>query len=182
MEISDFEVCGTTHVGGARHGDNVQFWRRCDPNQMDMYCKDRIRLELTRSSLTMYVNGHLYFQDAGWPADRQLPDAMVDGGQVYVYFSDWRARPTAPAYRFHWGRLAVNPHDENGNLAPPSASPFFCLGMPQNTCDLSRFMGGAGAGQQTMPGMSMPMPGMDMPGTDMPGTTDPASAPADGGS
>jgi hypothetical protein len=30
---------------------------------------------------------------------RQLSDAMINGGHVYAYFSDWRARPKAPAYR-----------------------------------------------------------------------------------
>ena len=167
MEISDFQHCGTTYQGGSRSGDNAEFWRRCDANQMDMYCKDRIRMELTQSSLTLYVNGHLYFQDADWPADRQLPDSMVNGGQVYAYFSDWRARPTAPAYRFHWGRLAVNPHDPDGSISAPSASPFFCLGMPQNTCDLTPFMSGP---------RSVPMPGMDLAPT--PGSSE-TDAPVD---
>jgi hypothetical protein len=159
MEISDNQICGSTHEGGSRSGDNAQFWRRCDNNQMDVFCRDRIRMELTKSSLTLFVNGHLYLRDAGWPADRQLPDAMVNGGQIYVYFSDWRARPTAPAYRFHWGRLAVNPHDTaTGNLLPPSASRFFCAGNPLNTCNF--------VWQMTGMTPTMPMPPVVTPADD----------------
>lgn len=134
MEISDFEICGTTHFGGNRGGTNGQYWRQCQHNQIEAYCFDRFRMELTKSSLTMYVNGHLYFQDAGWDAAHQLPDSMVNGGPVYAYFSDWRATPRSPAYRFFWERVAVNPHNPDGTLAAPSASDYFCLGQPLNTC------------------------------------------------
>jgi hypothetical protein len=157
MELSDMQVCGTVHMGGNRSGDNAQYWRHCDINQMDMFCRDRVRMELTKSSLTLYVNGHLYFEDANWPPERQLPDEMVNGGQVYVYFEDWRARPTDPAYRFHWGRLAVNPHNpDTGELVPPSTSPFFCLGNPSNACDLVLAM------SKMLSTPDAPMPGMDM--------------------
>src|SRR5205807_1103835 len=102
---------------------------------------DRFRLELTKNSLAAYVNGHLYFQDSGWDAVHQLPDSMVNGGQVYTYFSDWQDAPSAPAYRFHWGHLAINPHAADGKtIKPPSAAPSFCLGMPQNTCGMSASM------------------------------------------
>ena len=83
---------------------------------------------------------------------------MVNGAPVYVYFSDWRSRPTEAVYRFHWGRLAINPHTADGSSAAPSAAPSYCLGMPQNTCDMA---GGGTPSQQTMPGMpGMPMEGM----------------------
>jgi hypothetical protein len=144
---------------------------------MDMFCKDRIRMELTKSSLTLYVNGHLYFEDGDWPAERQLPDSMVNGGQVYTYFSDWRARPTAQVYRFHWGHLAVNPHDPaTGEITDPSASPFFCLGGQSNTCDFV---------WQMSLGLTpdMPVPSMSMPTTPtMPPADTDNSMPSDTGS
>jgi hypothetical protein len=148
MEISDFEICGTTHSGGNRFGDNGTYWRQCQHNQIEAYCFDRFRLELTKSSLTLFVNGHQYFQDAGWDPIHQLPDSMVNGGQVYAYFSDWRSNPKAPAYRFFWERLAVNPHNPDGSLAPPTPSDYFCLGQPQNTCQ-DELPGGGGTGGQT---------------------------------
>jgi hypothetical protein len=182
MEISDTQQCGSIHQGGNRFGDNAQYWRHCDPNQMDMFCKDRIRMELTKSSLTLYVNGHMYFRDADWPAERQLPDSMVNGGKVYAYFSDWRARPTAQVYRFHWGHLAVNPHDPaTGELTQPSASPFFCLDNQANTCDWVWQMSLGLTPSMPVPAMATPMPAMappqidnSMPSTDMPSSDSPA--------
>lgn len=135
MEISDFEVCGTTHFGGDRGGNNnANYFRQCTAsNEPDMLCRDRFRIELTSNSMTMYVNGHLYFQDSGWPVARQIP-ASVLNGQWFVYATDWQSNPQAPAYRFHWQRFAVNPHDSAGNPVGPSAAPSFCLGQPGNTC------------------------------------------------
>jgi hypothetical protein len=129
-EISGFEVCGTTHNWPDHFGDNAQYFRECNHNQMDMFCRDRFRIELTQSGITIYVNGHLYAQDSGWDAAHQLPTSFITG-PVYVYFAEFRGAPTEPVYRFHWQRLAVNPS------TGPSAAPSFCLGQPQNTCPMS---------------------------------------------
>jgi hypothetical protein len=132
-EISGFEVCGSTHNWGDHNGDNAQYFRECNHNQMDMFCRDRFRIELTQSGITIYVNGHLYAEDTGWPVAHQLPSSFVSG-PVYVYFAEFRGKPTEPVYRFHWQRLAVNPP------TGPAAAQSFCLGEPQNTCPMDGSM------------------------------------------
>ncbi len=151
MELSGFQYCGSSHYSYDEHPDARQYLRHCQNNQMDMFCRDRVRMELTKSSLTVYVNGHIYLQDAGWDAAHQLPDSWVNGGDTYVYFADWEDRAPNPLYRFHWGRTAVNPHNPDGTFTALSAAPSFCLGMPQNTCPVD--MGGNGSPTPT--GMMM---------------------------
>jgi hypothetical protein len=140
VEISGFERCGTTHFGGdVRFGAPGQYFRTCNSaaQEPDMNCRDRFRLELNRNGLTAYVNGALYFQDTGWPTRNQLPAAWGTATDpLYVYFSDWEDRPTAPSYRFHWDRAAVNPHNVDGTFTAPSAAPNFCLGAAGNTCPM----------------------------------------------
>ncbi|HLG12623.1 MAG TPA: hypothetical protein VI876_12770 [Dehalococcoidia bacterium] len=133
-EISFFQQVGDT-FGGGPWGDLGEYWRECDTNQMDLFCRDRFRLELEPNRFSLYVNGRLFFQQTvaageiidGLPRGRMFPDAMLNG-DLFVYMTDFQVRPSAPVYRFHWGRLAVNPG------TPPSASPSFCFGAPQNTC------------------------------------------------
>jgi len=140
VEISWFEQCGPVHTGGLRSGDNANFWRQCStPAQVpDMQCRDRFRMELSQAGLKFYVNGHFYFEDSSWAARYQLPAEVVNGSvPVYIYFSDWQVRPDQPAYRFHWQRLAINPHNSDGSIAAPSAAPSFCLGQPNNTCAMA---------------------------------------------
>ena len=100
---------------------------------------DHFRLELTRTSLTLYVNGRAYFRQTarpdanipGLPEGQLLPDELFEQ-DTYTYFTDWHNYPRdqAKLVRFHWGRIAVNPS------TGPSASPSFCLGEPENTCPL----------------------------------------------
>jgi hypothetical protein len=139
VEISGFEGCGTSQSGGdPGFGAPGQFFRTCNSAAQvpDMMCRDRFRLELSQNGLVAYVNGGLYFQDTGWPTRNQLPATVANGSTpVYVYLSDWEDTPNQPAYRFHWQRLAINPHAPDGSMLPPSAAPSFCLGQPHNTCD-----------------------------------------------
>ncbi len=162
IELSGFQYCGSTHYGGAvDFGAPADAWRQCQDNQMDMYCRDRFRFEWTQDSLTVYVNGVLFFRDAGWPADRQIPGAIVSGQvPVYAHFGEWGDFSDGLVYRFHWGRLAVNPHAADGSLLPPSAAPSYCPGLPQNTCDLSTMPGMPGDTVTMTPGPTgtMPMP------------------------
>src|SRR5262249_34532247 len=98
------------------------YYRQCQPNQMDMFCRDRFRLELTKTSLTLYVNGRLYLQDSGWPAAYQIPDAWINGGDnTYVYFTDWPGPPTPPPHPFPPGR--ASPPTPPTPPAPPSPPP-----------------------------------------------------------
>jgi hypothetical protein len=176
VEISGFEACGTTHFGGdPGFGAPGQYFRTCDSVSQvpDMMCRDRFRLELTQDGLTAYVNGVLYFQDTGWPARNQLTEAIASGSTpVYVYLSDWQATPSQPAYRFHWARLAINPHAGDGSLIGPSAAPSFCLGEPHNTCHMAS---GAPSTKTPLPPTSTPA-AADTPRPT--GTARPANTPA----
>jgi hypothetical protein len=135
-ELSFFQNCGD-NFGGVHFGgfpDPARsVWRSCPADQPYDVCLDRFRIELTRSSLVIYVNGIRYFEDSGWDTLHQLPAALFNG-PVYAYFADWSTVSPNPVYRFHWERLAVNPHQPNGSFAPPSASPSYCPSQPQFTC------------------------------------------------
>lgn len=159
FEISWFQQCGTTHSGFAvSAGAPASAWRACQPNQMDMYCRDRFRFEWSQSGFVAYVNGFKFAEDSGWPGYAQIP-ADIASGQVpvYAYFGEWGDFSDSNAYRFHWGRVAVNPHDAGGNLLGPSAAPSYCPGQVQNTCPMG-----------FMPSGSMPRPAPGgMPGTQM---------------
>ena len=117
-EMSYFQNCGSQTMGGEPGGQRGQYWRTCRRGGPDMECRDRFRLEVTKSSLTLYVNGHKYFEDAGWPAAHQLPDSFING-DVYAYQSNWQVRAGSHAFRYHWDHFAVNP--PNG----PTASEWF---------------------------------------------------------
>jgi hypothetical protein len=133
MELSFFEQCGSVHSGGVEE----QHARSCSSasQQPDMMCRDRFRMELTKSGLKYYVNGFLYFEDSNWPAARQISDAAL-AGDWYVYAADWQDTHPSPLYRFHWDHFAVNPHNPDGSFTAPSAAPSFCLGQPNNTCPM----------------------------------------------
>lgn len=85
-----------------RHG-----WRECAGTDPDTLCRDRFRWELTKTSLTLFVNGMKYMEHTALPG-YGLPDALVNG-DVYVYFSDWVYQGPDEVVRFHWDRVAVNP-------------------------------------------------------------------------
>ena len=107
-EMSFFQRCGTNTMGGFPSDGGKQYWRECKRGGMDMDCRDRFRLEVTKKSLTLYVNGFKYFEDANWPAAHQLPDSFING-DIYVYQSNWQWRAGSRAYRYHWDHFAVNP-------------------------------------------------------------------------
>jgi hypothetical protein len=65
--------------------------------------------------------------------DSRIPDSWFTRG-VRPYFTSWVNGGQHTPIRWHWDRIAVNPHDSSGNFAAPSASPSFCLGQPDNTC------------------------------------------------
>lgn len=117
-EMSFFQQVGTTNTGGGAFGGGEKYWRYCtsgtDPDEK---CRDRFRLELTKTSVTLYVNGFLYFQQTGIPP---LPDQLTNG-DIYVYFASMTARSNADTIRFHWDRLSVNP------TTGPSVAPGFIV-------------------------------------------------------
>lgn len=158
FEISGFEYCGSKHSGFAVDmGAPANAWRQCQRNQMDMYCRDRFRLEWSETGFVAYVNGIKFAEDSGWPGYAQIPSSIATGQvPVYVYFGEWGDFSDADVYRFHWGRVAVNPHDGNGNLLGLSAAPSYCPGQAQNTCP----MGMQAPMPATMPGMQTGSGGM----------------------
>ncbi len=116
-EMSWFQLVGTEVFGGTEFGEQGNYWRLCQTTDPDSQCRDRFRLELTQTSLTMYVNGIKYFEQTGLPP---LPDSFVNG-DLYVYFASMQAGHDADTIRFHWDRVAINPDE------PPSAAPGFSL-------------------------------------------------------
>ena len=138
MEISGFQQCGSSHFGGSvDFGAPSNAWRICQANQDNWFCRDRFRFEWTRSSLTVYINGILFLQDADWPSFAQLPDHVVSGNTpVYAHFGEWGDFSDSNVYRIHWGYLHINPHDDHGNFAAPSAAESFCPDQPFQTCPI----------------------------------------------
>jgi Fibronectin type III domain len=81
--------------------------------------------------MTLYVNGIKFGEDSGWPAYAQLPDAVVNGSTpIYAHFGEFGDFTDSNVYRFHWGRVAVNPHNSDGTPAGLSASPSFPSSIP----------------------------------------------------
>jgi len=177
IELSGFEYCGNVHSGFDQFSSNAQYFRQCNSlaQEPDMNCRDRFRMELTHTSLKVYVNGALYGQDLNWPARNQIPATWGTASDpLYVYFSDWEVRPTAPAYRFHWDQMRVNPHNADGTFAAPSAAPNFCLGQPNNTC-----MAGMPTATAVPPTLvpPTPVPPTPVPPTPVPPTPVPQNTP-----
>jgi hypothetical protein len=115
-------------------------WRMCADNELDLHCRDRFRMEITKDSIHLFVNGYpamqidgLYAVNPDTGADNRIPDSWFDQG-VRPYFASWINGGQHKPTRWHWDRVAVNPHDAAGNMLPPSAAPSFCLGEKNNTC------------------------------------------------
>jgi len=129
-ELSFFQDCGD-NFGGVHFGGfsdpSRSVWRACTDNQDYDPCLDRFRMELTKTGFVLYINAIRYFEDSGWDSLHSLPDSLI-GGNVYVYFADVGVSRSDAPVRFHWERLAVNPHNPDGSLAPPSASSSFGAG------------------------------------------------------
>ena len=62
-------------------------------------------------------------------ADNRIPDSWLTNSRPY--FTSWQNANGHHPTRWHWGRLAVNPHNVGGAPMPVSAAPSYCLGQPQ---------------------------------------------------
>jgi hypothetical protein len=136
-------------------------WRQCATNELDLHCRDRFRMEITKDSIHLFVNGFpammidgLFAVNPDSGADNRIPDSWFQQG-VRPYYTSWINGGQHTPTRWHWDRLAVNPHDASGRPAPLSAAPSFCLGLPENTCPDPN-PGGGGTNQQ--PPTSTPTP------------------------
>lgn len=116
------------HVGRINNtgesNDHAPFFRKCNRNEMDLHCRDRFRLELSKDSVKIFVNGRPYFEQSAIDPKNQLPNEFLNSNH-YVYFTSWVNRPLESAYRFHWDRLAIN--GASGAELPVSAAPSFGL-------------------------------------------------------
>lgn len=170
------DILGNVVVNTNLHGRD--FVRVCGNNQMDMYCRDRIRMEVTKTTVTIFINGGQVLQLGPLPnpepalpqnchsatdcyqnpsagLNAQIPDALLNNASVfYTTWINHTSAGDATLTRTHWGRVAVNPHNADGSPAAPSASPSYCFGMPQNTCP----MPGMPMADPTPMPTSMPMP------------------------
>jgi hypothetical protein len=111
-EMSFFQQVGNTTMGGYSDGSHFRFCKNTDP---DMNCRDRFRLELTETSLTIYANGVKFFEQTGIPA---LPEEFVNGN-LHVYLGSINVGNIGDTVRYHWGPMSVNP------TSAPSAAPGF---------------------------------------------------------
>jgi hypothetical protein len=125
-------------------------WRQCASNELDLHCRDRFRMEITKDSIHLFVNGFpammidgLFAQNPDTGADNRIPDSWFQQG-VRPYYTSWINGGQHTPTRWHWDRIAVNPHDASGNFAAPSAAPSFCLGLLNNTCPDPDIPGGGG--------------------------------------
>lgn len=134
MEISGFQSCGSVHAGfSVDFGAAANAWRVCSPGAVDA-CLDRFRLEWSQNGLVAYLNGIKFAEDSNWPAQALFPDTIVNGSTpIYAHFGEFGDFSSSDVYRFHWGRVAVNPHNPDGTIAGPSASPTFGSVIPTPT-------------------------------------------------
>lgn len=112
--------------------DPTGIWRQCRVGDDDELCRDHFRLELTRDSLLLYVNGFLqrevrgiYATNPSTGRDNRVPDAWFGPAGVHVYLTSWINGGRHSVQRFKWGDIAVNP-DSSGDADPtatPTASP-----------------------------------------------------------
>jgi hypothetical protein len=117
-EISSFQHEGAAAVfGGGPFGYQEGAWRLCRDSDPDLECRDRFRLEFTRDTIAVHVNGVKYMEHQGLPAGKQVPEALLNG-DVFVYFGSWIYKPDAATVRLHWDRVAINPES-----APAPAPP-----------------------------------------------------------
>ena len=102
-EISFFQQAGDVTFGGGPWVDDTA-WRTCDADDdPDSLCRDRFRLELTPTSLTLIVNDVRYFAQSGLP---EMPADFVKG-DLYVYAASMLWRNPDDVVRFHWDDLIV---------------------------------------------------------------------------
>ena len=123
--------------GPGRLGD---VWRHCGDNIHDLHCRDRFRIELTKTNLKIYVNGRLGYEIDGLyavnpetGADNRVPDSWFQSG-VRMYMTSWINGGQHTPLRWHWNNVAVNPPYP----ASEAVSDSYCAGQTAggspNTC------------------------------------------------
>ena len=92
-------------------------WRQCTDGQEYEACLDRFRMEITKDTIHILVNGFLVMTIDGLFArnpqdgrDNRIPDSWLGPRGVQVYYSSWINGGIHHATRFYWDRVAVNPN------------------------------------------------------------------------
>lgn len=136
--------------GGLRVRDVM---RQCPDGVHDLHCRDRFRMELTRTSLHLYANGYPILLIDGLTArnsegqDARIPQAFLDQGRFYM--TSWINSGQHTPLRWHWNHVAVNPPygldqsksiswcpgntvtNPNGTLSPNTCSHTHIPGQPE---------------------------------------------------
>lgn len=164
-------------------------WRQCATNELDLHCRDRFRMEVTKDSIHLFVNGYqamlidgLFARNPDTGLDNRIPDSWLTG--VRPYFTSWINGGQHYPTRWHWDRIAVNPHKAGGGFADPSASPSFCLGSTtpsKNTCPDPAPGGGGGSPTSTPTSVPPTNTPTSVPGTSTPTPVPVTSTPVAGG-
>jgi hypothetical protein len=110
--------------------------RSCGTNVHDYHCRDRLRLEVTQTSIHVYANGYpimlidgLFASNPATGADNRIPASWLSSG-VRFYLTSWINGGQHLPLRWHWNNVDVNP------AGPRTAAPSFCLGQTFN-CSLN---------------------------------------------
>lgn len=123
-EMSFWQQIGTYNYGGFPGGGLENLWRECAVTDPDTECRDKFRLELTATSLKLFVNDGLYFEQSGIPA---LPNELLTG-DIYVYLVSSQVNHPADTIRYHWDLFAVN------NPTPKAAQTISFDTQVENLC------------------------------------------------
>lgn len=120
-EMSFFQHVGTEVFGGGDWVGGGSVFDECGVDEPDGLCRMNFRLELTETSVEVFVNGERYFAQSGIPS---LPSGFMDA-DLHVYASSMFSRVPGDTVRFHWDRFAVNPEGplEPGEPGEPPSCP-----------------------------------------------------------
>jgi hypothetical protein len=109
--------------GGPWTPETDAAFRLCRGTDPDTDCRDRFRIafDAGADTITWTVNGVRYHQAH---VEKGLPAGLTDAPGLYVYFVSWVYRNSEGpnVTRFHWDRVAVNPHLLGDGPAPPTAT------------------------------------------------------------
>ena len=108
--------------GGPATGALAAAWVGCTSIQdPDTVCRNKHRVEITATTIKFFVNGV-----EGYSAvlmNNELGNVLNAPGGFYVYFGDFAYRISQDVVvRFHWDRLAINPHLFSGTEPTPTVT------------------------------------------------------------
>lgn len=159
-------------------------WRICPANVHDLHCRDRMRMEVTRDSVHVLINGYLVYQIDGLyavnphnGADNRIPEAWMQS--VHPYFTSWINNGIHHPVRWHWDWIGVN-------TPSATAAPSFCLGntimnpngtVSLNTCAHNHVPGGPEVGTTGPTSTPSPVPPSPSPSSTATSTPSPTPTP-----